>query len=101
SGKHHLLPNAVYQADHLWAMYRKLLENATQILVDGLSSPEWGQHGRTQATTENINLSRRRAQSVLAALKASVGDEGLGVLRDDVQFEPRGHGATKHKQTTN
>lgn len=101
SGKHHLLPNAVYQADHLWAMYRKLLENATKILVDGSSSPEWGQLGRKQATTENINLSRRRAESVLAALKASVGDKGEGILRGDVEFKPRGHGATKHKQTTN
>src|SRR5690606_29019921 len=71
------------------------------ILVDGLSSPEWGQLGRAAATTENINLSRRRAESVLAALRASVGDKGQGVLRSDVQFEPRGHGATKHKQTTN
>ena len=101
SGKHHLLPNAVYQADHLWAMYRKLLENATQILVDGLSSPEWGHVGRKQATTENINLSRRRADSVLAALRASVGDKGEGVLRSDVELAPRGHGANKHKQTTN
>jgi hypothetical protein len=78
--------------DRRMALYRRLLELPGWYWATGFTSPEW--HARKdQAAEKNQQLSQNRAVAVDAAVRASVGLPGEGVINKDQQHvAPHGAG---------